>query len=180
MFKTSIGITLIAIALAANVSCKDKNNNKIENADTEEMTNRKENNMKKGELAFKTEKQEQMANYYLMLKDALVKSDSKNASKFAKKIFENSEDKTIKNLTEKIASREDNIETQREVFFELSDKFKNIFENTLTSGTLYQQYCPMAFGGNGGFWFSTEKEIKNPYFGDKMLRCGEVQSAIEK
>jgi len=91
MFKTSIGITLIAIALAANVSCKDKNNNKIENADTEEMTNRKENNMKKGELAFKTEKQEQMANYYLMLKDALVKSDSKNASKFAKKYASNSE-----------------------------------------------------------------------------------------
>jgi len=177
MKRTFLFISLLALGFSA---CKDNVKEETKSTNTEEMNNRKENNMKKGELAFKTEKQEQMVNNYLMLKDALVKSDSKRASDFAMRIFKNSEDKTIKGLTEEIANREDNIDAQRKVFFELSEKLKNIFENTLTSGILYQQYCPMAFDGNGGFWFSTEKEIMNPYFGDKMLHCGEVKSAIEK
>jgi Cu(I)/Ag(I) efflux system membrane fusion protein len=40
---------------------------------------------------------------------------------------------------------------------------------------LYKQYCPMAFGDKGANWLSQEKEIRNPYFGDKMLTCGEVK-----
>ena len=39
---------------------------------------------------------------------------------------------------------------------------------------VYQQFCPMAFNDAGAFWLSDKKEIKNPYFGDKMLKCGKV------
>lgn len=35
------------------------------------------------------------------------------------------------------------------------------------------QYCPMAFGNKGAYWFSETEEKRNPYFGDMMLKCGE-------
>jgi membrane fusion protein, copper/silver efflux system len=40
---------------------------------------------------------------------------------------------------------------------------------------VHLQFCPMAFDNKGGFWISSEKEIRNPYFGDIMLKCGEVK-----
>ena len=38
----------------------------------------------------------------------------------------------------------------------------------------------MANDDKGGYWLSIEKEIKNPYFGSKMLKCGEVKGTITK
>ncbi|MDF1560893.1 MAG: efflux RND transporter periplasmic adaptor subunit [Bacteroidales bacterium] len=46
------------------------------------------------------------------------------------------------------------------------------------SKTLYVQHCPMADNNRGADWLSTEKEIKNPYFGESMLTCGEVTGEI--
>jgi Cu(I)/Ag(I) efflux system membrane fusion protein len=37
----------------------------------------------------------------------------------------------------------------------------------------------MAFKDKGAFWLSGEKEIKNPYFGEAMLTCGEVKEAFQ-
>ena len=45
--------------------------------------------------------------------------------------------------------------------------------------TLYQQYCPMYNNNKGGMWLSASEEIKNPYYGAKMLNCGEVQKEIQ-
>ena len=41
-----------------------------------------------------------------------------------------------------------------------------------TSGTVYENFCPMALGGEGASWLQTEEDILNPYFGASMLRCG--------
>jgi len=43
---------------------------------------------------------------------------------------------------------------------------------------LYYQYCPMANDEKGGNWISQTSEIKNPYFGEKMLKCGETQETL--
>lgn len=43
---------------------------------------------------------------------------------------------------------------------------------------LYVQKCPMANSNKGAIWLSTEKEIKNPYYGDDMLTCGSVIEEI--
>ena len=48
----------------------------------------------------------------------------------------------------------------------------------ISMGELYLEYCPMANGNTGGYWLSNEKEIRNPYFGDKMLKCGSVKETI--
>jgi len=39
---------------------------------------------------------------------------------------------------------------------------------------LYQVHCPMAFNNKGADWLQADKEIRNPYFGASMLKCGEV------
>lgn len=39
--------------------------------------------------------------------------------------------------------------------------------------------CPMFEGDKGGSWLSISKDIKNPYFGDMMLSCGEVKKEIK-
>jgi Cu(I)/Ag(I) efflux system membrane fusion protein len=44
---------------------------------------------------------------------------------------------------------------------------------------LYIQYCPMADRNNGARWLSDSKIVKNPYFGESMLKCGEVKGPIK-
>jgi Cu(I)/Ag(I) efflux system membrane fusion protein len=36
----------------------------------------------------------------------------------------------------------------------------------------------MALGDKGAYWLSEIKEINNPYFGEEMLRCGEITKTI--
>ena len=43
---------------------------------------------------------------------------------------------------------------------------------------LYAIYCPMAFDGKGAYWIAETKEINNPYFGSKMLKCGEIKEIL--
>lgn len=45
--------------------------------------------------------------------------------------------------------------------------------------TLYLQYCPMANNDQGANWLSNYSEIKNPYFGEMMLKCGETHDTIQ-
>jgi Protein of unknown function (DUF3347) len=43
---------------------------------------------------------------------------------------------------------------------------------------IYHEFCPMAFNDKGATWLSDESEIKNPYFGKKMMECGEVTDSL--
>ncbi len=44
---------------------------------------------------------------------------------------------------------------------------------------LYIQFCPMADNDQGATWLSSEEQIRNPYFGDMMLTCGNIREEIE-
>ena len=48
-----------------------------------------------------------------------------------------------------------------------------------TGKIVYYQYCPMAFNNKGAYWMSQDREIKNPYFGDKMLECGSLEDSLD-
>ena len=37
----------------------------------------------------------------------------------------------------------------------------------------------MANNDKGAYWLSTDETIKNPYFGEMMLKCGTVAAVIE-
>mgnify|MGYP003645339679 CR=1 FL=1 len=44
---------------------------------------------------------------------------------------------------------------------------------------VYSEFCPMADNNKGAFWLSLEKEIRNPYYGEAMLKCGEVKATLK-
>lgn len=39
-------------------------------------------------------------------------------------------------------------------------------------------FCPMAFNNSGAYWIQKDSAIKNPYFGTKMLQCGEIKDEL--
>ncbi|MBK8503519.1 MAG: DUF3347 domain-containing protein [Saprospiraceae bacterium] len=39
-------------------------------------------------------------------------------------------------------------------------------------------YFQMAFDNKGAYWLTDDQEIKNPCFGDKMLKCGNITKFI--
>jgi membrane fusion protein, copper/silver efflux system len=88
--------------------------------------------------------------------------------------------KPLEEDTRMIAGTTD-IEEQREHFYTLS---LHIIEMTESFGLeidkVYRQFCPMAFDDEGAPWLSESEEILNPYFGDMMLRCGEVQQTYRQ
>ena len=43
---------------------------------------------------------------------------------------------------------------------------------------VYRLHCPMAFNNRGANWLSDTKEIRNPYFGPAMPKCGDVIETI--
>ncbi len=71
------------------------------------------------------------------------------------------------------------VEKGRISFEKISDNMYALLKKVeLKNAGVYQQYCPMAFNDKGAHWLSEEAEIKNPYFGKKMLECGEVQDSL--
>ncbi len=42
----------------------------------------------------------------------------------------------------------------------------------------YLTFCPMARNNQGAYWLQTTDTIWNSYYGDKMLRCGEVRDTL--
>ncbi len=81
----------------------------------------------------------------------------------------------------KIISETAAIEKQREHFNMLSEAMLEATESFgLEIERTYRLFCPMAFDDKGAFWLSESDEVLNPYFGDMMLRCGEVKQTYRK
>lgn len=72
------------------------------------------------------------------------------------------------------------LEMKRGHFSIVSDRLVEAIERfgIISDSTIYLEFCPMAFDNKGACWISFDKEIKNPYFGAKMLTCGEVKKII--
>ncbi len=73
-----------------------------------------------------------------------------------------------------------NIDQLRKAFQSVSATMIEM-TNTFTplDKTIYVQHCPMVDNNKGADWQSSEKQIKNPYFGSSMLTCGEVTKEIK-
>lgn len=78
---------------------------------------------------------------------------------------------------EQLASGAD-VAAQRQQFYFLSQSLINALTAFGVSGEYYVQYCPMAFENTGASWLSNEQQIRNPYFGDLMLKCGSVTAEL--
>jgi Cu(I)/Ag(I) efflux system membrane fusion protein len=133
---------------------------------------------------------------YVSLKEAFVSSDSEKVKVEAKKTNESIAQVDMKllsgaahndwmtyltpmqNALTEIQGNSD-IEAQRKSFSNLSDNlYKSVKAFGLGGKEAYYEYCPMAFNNEGGYWLSDNKKIRNPYFGEKMLTCGEVKETL--
>ncbi len=135
---------------------------------------------------------------YYDMKDAFVKSDTglvnKTAALFAGKLQAvNMEDikadTTLVQLAEQLKTTingeidqltaEPGIAVKRKTFQSVSDHLYDLLRTVRYNGSkVYQQYCPMAFENTGAAWLSNSTEIQNPYFGNKMLTCGELRDSL--
>lgn len=130
---------------------------------------------------------------YIALKNALTKDDGKSAANAAKaiiialakldantldaakkKAFTDVADDT-KEMAEHIGDNAGKLEHQREHFAMLSKDINDLVKTFGSSTKLYQDFCPMYDDGKGAIWISEIKEIKNPYFGSKMITCGSLK-----
>jgi Cu(I)/Ag(I) efflux system membrane fusion protein len=85
----------------------------------------------------------------------------------------------IQNALKEIQASTD-IEAQRKAFSNLSDNlYKSVKAFGLGGKEAFYEFCPMAFNNEGAYWLSDQSQIKNPYFGDKMLTCGSVKEKLK-
>jgi len=128
---------------------------------------------------------ENMANayqHYEHIKNDLVGSNPGDAQKGAemlKEVLEKIEGSgTALAASQKIASS-DSLKAQRKAFSALSNEMQTLLKGKITSGKLYKDFCPMALNGDGAYWLSSIKDIRNPYYGAQMLSCGKVTEVFE-
>lgn len=132
-------------------------------------------------IQFKEPKMNSVWTDYSKLKDALVASKPEDAKVFADDLKKSAKAASIHDVETAATSlaSASSLEEQRKLFTGLTAAIaKSIANNSLSSGIIYKDYCPMANDNAGGYWFSSEKSITNPYFGDSMLHCGAVQETI--
>lgn len=181
--KMSIAAMLLLTISFANAQEKEKMN--YDHGDMK-MDHSKMMNMKSDAKA------EAILTNYFMLKDALVADDNgaaQNAGKLTMNAFKDfdisgysaKEQKELKDIIEDATEQAEHISEspiahQREHFKQLSIDVTDMVAITGTKTKLYQDFCPMYDGGSA--WLSTSKEIKNPYYGSKMLTCGKVKKTI--
>ena len=133
---------------------------------------------------------------YIQLKDAMVETNAKNG-KEATSVFIDEIKKVDMTLVkgdshmfwmEKVAAMNahgskivnaGDIEDQRKQFDFLSEALiETITAFGIGDKKVYVQHCPMAFDNKGAEWLSYNEEIRNPYFGDKMMKCGITQDTL--
>lgn len=175
--KLTLGIVAIAFLTLSVASCKDA---KTENNTHSEMSAGGESNT------------EMVLKEYFDLKDALVADDNLKAKEhggtLAKKLknidvakYQDAKKAELIEIIEDAVEHaehisESDISHQREHFKVLSKDITDMVAIAGTENTLYQQFCPMYDGGSA--WLSMSEDIKNPYYGSKMLKCGKVQKEI--
>jgi len=140
-----------------------------------------------------------LLNSYYGLKDALAASNDTLAASQAKALTasagnlnlkEAKADSSIIEMADQYVgsvsaeaqalAAEPTLEEKRKSFQMISDNMYDLVRTVhFDREIVYHQFCPMAFNDAGAFWLSSSADIKNPYFGKKMLTCGEVKDSID-
>ena len=200
--KQNVMIAGLALVLFSATACKDGNKNEPAAPMSNEMHQESMDDMmddkpmnEDDEIAMNNgqdAKAEAILTDYFKLKDALVNDDNAKAKELGASLattlgkldiseYTDTQQSDLKDIVEDAVEHaehisESDITHQREHFKVLSKDVTDMVAITGTENTLYQQFCPMYDGGSA--WLSTSKDVKNPYYGSKMLTCGKVQKEI--
>lgn len=134
---------------------------------------------------------------YLPVKDALIESDVNTAARKAKNLqkainevdmklvkdeahMEWMKDLSILQKSTEGIQNETDLEKARMMLSPLSDQLFHSLKKYQVEVDGYRQYCPMAMDNQGAFWLSDSDKVLNPYFGDAMLTCGNVEEHLNQ
>jgi hypothetical protein len=106
--------------------------------------------------------------------DAMKGFDKSLLNADQKKVYDDIED-DLKEHAEHISKSK--IDHQREHFATMSKDMYDMVKAFGAGMTLYHDHCPMY--NDGSMWLSETKEIKNPFYGDKMMTCGSVEEMMK-
>jgi copper chaperone CopZ len=132
---------------------------------------------------------------YFSVKDALIKTDAAATSTQATVLLStvkavdmntlSSKEhdvwmKGISDLTAHVESisKSKSVPKQRELFANVSKTIYDLAKVSKLESPIYYQHCPMFNAGKGAHWLSKDSDIKNPYFGSKMLTCGSTVETL--
>jgi hypothetical protein len=140
----------------------------------------------------------EIVSHYLDIKNALANDNSDEAASGAKamrkilnkldKSFFTAEQKAVydqdeeelKEHAEHIEKNSSDIKHQRSHFSMMSAVMYNLVKAFGGGRALYHDHCPMYNEDKGGaMWLSETIEVRNPYFGAEMLKCGTVEEVIK-
>jgi hypothetical protein len=162
----------------------DDNQNKTQQPATNPNVQQKESGIQK------------IYDQYFVIKDALVKGNSTTAGEAAKQLLSavksvnmpalNDKEhdsymkvaESMEQQTQKITENK-NIDKQRMAFSQLSESIYTLMKSVKPGYEVYVDHCPMYNDGKGANWISKEKPIKNPYYGSKMMTCGNVVETLK-
>ena len=173
-----IYILLNLVCILSLIACQE---NAKKTGTSSEKTEVNTKNKETNTVDFEDNQTQTDFKYYLALQEQLVASHTEKSNAIAEEYIQNAinKDTEVFEIYQAISNASD-IEAMREHFFKLSIVLEQEIDKQLNSGTIYKINCPMAFNNGGGFWFSKSEEVLNPYFGDKMLRCGSVMTTLKK
>ena len=177
--KKQLKITLGAFIFIAFIGCKEKQSVEIDTP--AEVRSETESVPDIADVEFSDGLIGKLWHNYLEIKMALTNSDVEQVQAIAESMAETFDEELVvlKSLAQQMSEAED-IEVQREFFALFTEKAGPLFENALSEGTIYKKLCPMAFDNKGAYWYADVEEISNPYFGEKMLRCGSIVETFNK
>jgi len=195
--KSTLGIVAIAFITLTVMSCKD--NSKEQNSTDGDHSEMNHDNSdghhdgEKREMAMGGDSNTQaVLNDYFNLKNALVGDDNGKAKELGATLatslgnfdasqYNDTQQSELKDIVEDAVEHaehisESDIAHQREHFKVLSKDVIDMVAITGAEMKLYEQFCSMYDGGTA--WLSTKEEVRNPYYGSQMLKCGKVQREI--
>lgn len=129
-------------------------------------------------FALSSDDDKEAANAAKGMLEALPKINTKGFSTAQKSIFDDIAADILEH-SEHIGDNIGNIAHQREHLVLLSKDFYDIAKEFGTEKSMYKVFCSMYDDDKGAYWLSDSKEIKNPYYGEMMLTCGEVQEELK-
>lgn len=139
----------------------------------------------------------EIVDHYLHIKNALANDNSSEAANGAnameaaiskldkslltaeQKMAYDKDEEEMKEHADHIAKNGSDIKHQRSHFVMMSEVVYELVKNFGAGRPMYHDHCPMARDNQGAMWISEMKEIKNPYFGAEMPKCGTVEEVIK-
>jgi hypothetical protein len=196
--RMTVGILTVTLITLTAMSCKDGKKDDAAEPMSNEMHQEDGDNQGDSEKMMTSNSNKSASDAiidnYLKVKNALVADNQEEAADaggslvadfedFDKSSYSSEEQQELTDIIEDAKEHAEHIsespmEHQREHFDILSKDVIDMIAITGTGKKLYQEFCPMYNDNKGAAWLSTTKEIKNPYFGSKMMGCGEVQKEI--